>query len=188
MVMTPADYATAAAIAVLGAWSWWHATRMARAEAEVIAENIEQGFTDELPHDVLVWWRIEWIGSAWAAVGLVMGWWVNWWLLLPLAAIAWAVFTLRHRYALNRARGFDWRYVAPGNNYDRFWMRVSGECMRRPDTWTARNWSAFVKLQHDHGYDLDDLRRQRVHRAGLLAYAFEVLVATGAVVVAMWIA
>lgn len=156
MVMTPADYATAAAIAVLGAWSWAKATEAGNDEAEEIARNIAMNINEDLPHDEMLIQRIEWIGSVWTAVGLMMGWWVSWWLPLPLAAIAWAVFTVRHRYALNRARKiFPWWYVADGNVYDRVFLNITGG---------------------------------RVKAAGLVAYAFEVLVAAGAVVVAMWIA
>lgn len=154
--MTPADYATAAAIAVLGAWSWFKATEAGKDEAEQIARNIALNINEDLPHDELLMDRIGTIGVVWVAVSMVLGWWVSWWLLLPLAALAWAVFTMRHRYALNRARThFPWWYMADGNVYDRVYLNITGG---------------------------------RVKPAGLVAYAVEVLVAAGAVVVAMWIA
>lgn len=154
--MTPADYATAAAIAVLGAWSFIKATEAGKEEAEQIARNIALNINEDLPHDELLMDRIGTIGVVWVAVSMVLGWWVSWWLLLPLAALAWAVFTMRHRYALNRARThFPWWYMADGNVYDRVYLNITGG---------------------------------RVKPAGLVAYAVEVLVAAGAVVVAMWIA
>ncbi len=154
--MTPADYATAAAIAVLGAWSWFKATEAGKDEAEQIARNIALNINEDLPHDELLMDRIGTIGVVWVAVSMVLGWWVSWWLPLPLAALAWAVFTMRHRYALNRARThFPWWYMADGNVYDRVYLNITGG---------------------------------RVKPAGLVAYAVEVLVAAGAVVVAMWIA
>lgn len=154
--MTPADYATAAAIAVLGAWSWIKATDAGKDEAEQIDRNIALNINEDLPHDELLMNRIVLIGNVWVPLSIVLGWWVSWWLPLPLAALAWAVFTMRHRYALNRARThFPWWYVADGNVYDRVYLNITGG---------------------------------RVKDAGLLAYAFEALVAAGAVVVAMWIA
>ncbi len=154
--MTPADYATAAAIAVLGAWSWFKATEAGKDEAEQIARNIALNINEDLPHDELLMDRIGTIGVVWVAVSMVLGWWVSWWLPLSLAALAWAVFTMRHRYALNRARThFPWWYMADGNVYDRVYLNITGG---------------------------------RVKPAGLVAYAVEVLVAAGAVVVAMWIA
>lgn len=164
--MTPADYATLIALAALGGWAYWNARRMAQAEAEVIAENIEHGFDEELPHDELVWWRIEWVGSGWIAAWMILAavlllgldgsWKVALSLGVPLACVAWAVFTVTHRYTLNKARKhFPWWYVADGNVYDRVFLNITGG---------------------------------RVKAAGLVAYAFEVLVAAAGVTVAMWIA
>lgn len=164
--MTPADYATAAAIAVLGSLAWWYATHAGKDEAEQIARNIALNINEDLPHDELLMQRIGTIGVVWVVLWMFLGaimvialksHWSDGVLIgVPLAALAWAMFTLRHRYALNRARThFPWFYVADGNVYDRVYLNITGG---------------------------------RVKAAGLLAYAFEVLVAAGAVVLAMWIA
>lgn len=181
--MTPADYATAAAIAVLGAWSWAKATEAGKEEAEQIARNIALNINEDLPHDELLMDRIGTIGVVWVAVSMVLGWWVSWWLPLPLAALAWAVFTMRHRYALNRARRKQWLYIAPwGNVYDR---RIY---------WITQGFRPLTDEHLDYLKDVyiislpDGGVAYGIHRAGLVAYAFEVLVAAGAVVVAIWIA
>lgn len=164
--MTPEELSTLIALAVLGGWSHCNARHMAKEEAWKIAENIEQGFDEDLPHDELVWWRIEWVGSGWIAAWMILAavllmvlhasWAVALWLGVPLACVAWAVFTGTHRYALNKARKhFPWFYVADGNVYDRFYLNITGG---------------------------------RVKAAGLAAYAFEVLVAAAGITLALWIA
>lgn len=192
--MTPADIATIIALAAVGGWAYWNARRMAQTEAEVIAENIEQGFDEDLPHDELVWWRIEWVGSGWIAAWMILAavlllgldgsWRVALSVGVPLACVAWAVFTLAHRYTLNRARGKDWRYTAPGNRYD--WMFI-----RHTLGWINRN-NYREHVRDDHAMNYGSLASpdytKAIHRAGLMAYAFEALVLVAAVTVALWIA
>ena len=71
------------------------------------------------------------------------------WMVLGL----WGLFSAVFRFALNRWRGLDWRYVSPSNWYDRTFMEFAGY-------W----WSSW------DGFDTND-----VHRAGTIAYIVEVV-------------
>lgn len=114
------------AAALLGAWSYWRSTVDAKREAAWIALNIAHGVDEELPHDELLIGRAWWIGSPWMAVALPLSVCVAWWAFLPLAGVAWSVYTMRHRYALNMARTrLPWWYVANGNVYDRFLLNIA---------------------------------------------------------------
>lgn len=114
------------AAALLGALSYWHSTVDAKREAAWIARNIAHGVNDELPHDELLFQRMLWVGSPWMAVALPLSVCVAWWAFLPLAGVAWSLYTMRHRYALNGAREyFPWWYVADGNAYDRIYLSIT---------------------------------------------------------------
>lgn len=114
------------AAAMLGVWSYWRATVDAKHEAAWIARKIAHGVTDELPHDELLFQRMLWVGSPWMAVALPLSVCVAWWAFLPLAGVAWSLYTMRHRYALNGAREyFPWWYVADGNAYDRIYLSIT---------------------------------------------------------------
>ena len=46
-------------------------------------------------------------------------------MVLPFAASV-LIATSVHRYALNRLRKLDGRYISTSNGYDRFWLRLAG--------------------------------------------------------------
>ncbi len=103
--------------------------------------------------------------------------WKNptWWAFLYFP-ITWAVFTISFRFLLNRKRGKHWAYVSVSNRYDSFWMGLS-EFLRvglwpsvETLEWTSRAYSRASTIE-DALYDI----RKTIHRAGTIAYAFEVL-------------
>jgi hypothetical protein len=91
------------------------------------------------------------------------------WMVLGL----WGLFSAVFRFALNKWRGLDWRYVSPSNWYDYAFLLVSGAWGWKPHgEWTWSNWRAFMRAQHT-GYDLDDQYAEAVHDAGVAAYIVE---------------
>jgi hypothetical protein len=86
---------------------------------------------------------------------------------IPCAIGSAFLFSAVFRYCLNRMRGKDWRYISPSNWYDEFWIRVG--------LW---NWNPHAALRSWHrrgyAYYMDDTKQ--VHRAGTIAYAFEVVI------------
>jgi hypothetical protein len=87
--------------------------------------------------------------------------WIGWDAAIYAVASAF-LFSAVFRYALNRMRVLDWRYVSPSNWYDSFfiWIVSDGKLHSWPE------WNEIYK------------------RAGPIAYAFELTIATACV---MWV-
>ena len=104
---------------------------------------------------------------------------------VPLAFLFSAVF----RWRLNKMRGKDWRYVAPWSAvYDCWWVTLILHIEARqwnPMQWTwpkayhIMAWNAF----YQHG---SPLMRQRIHRAGTMAYIFEAVCFVAGTVWYIW--
>jgi hypothetical protein len=93
------------------------------------------------------------------------------WMVLGL----WGLFSAVFRFALNRWRGLDWRYIAPwSNTYDLVFYGLAGE------GWPHKGLRMDpVSRAYHNGFKYDGIImwgvRDRVHRAGTLAYAVEVV-------------
>jgi hypothetical protein len=113
------------------------------------------------------------------------------WMVLGL----WGLFSAVFRFALNRWRGKDWRYVSPSNWYDTafivFSISVGQLDIPRRDRFTLKE-RCFIMSEHallmkaskvhwidrTDGPDLNILPSwyaQQVHRAGTIAYIVEVV-------------
>lgn len=87
----------------------------------------------------------------------------------------WALWTMGFRWKLNKARALDWRYVSPSNWYDFAFMVTCGDTLPHKQ-WTWKNWRNCCIATHSTGYDLNHNYTKHVHRAGTIAYCFELTV------------
>jgi hypothetical protein len=88
------------------------------------------------------------------------------WMVLGL----WGLFSAVFRFALNRWRGKDWRYVSPSNWYDWQFIRHTIAAIPLPQSWRE-------EIESNHGFDYaySPNYRDEIHRAGTIAYAVEVV-------------
>jgi len=105
--------------------------------------------------------------------------WIGWDAAIYAVASAF-LFSAVFRYALNRMRVLDWRYVSPSNWYD--WQFI-----RHTLGWVNKmNYQARVREFHGINYFEPVGTPEypvRIHRAGLYAYITELTIATACV---MW--
>jgi hypothetical protein len=114
--------------------------------------------------------------------------WIGWDAAIYAVASAF-LFSAVFRYALNRMRVLDWRYVSQSNFYDLVFMSISWLTM-------AREWIPPLGSMQLYGrrnyYDnrsglLPPIGlhwKQMIHRAGTVAYITELTIATACV---MWV-
>lgn len=92
----------------------------------------------------------------------------NRWACLWLAPMGWAAWSIAFRFTLNRMRKLDWLYIAPwSNSYDHTAYTVAHYFTPEPWSWDD---------VRDRYFDGETKWTKRIHRAGLLAYAFELLI------------
>lgn len=124
----------------------------------------------DLDHKELIWRRLRNIGAL-VMVAVVCDGTEGWdalWMGLCHAVGAWSMFTCTHRLSLNLMRRMDWRYVAPwGNLYDHLIWTVAHFFGCHPFDWTE------VGIRYHQG---NAKWHKSIHRAGTLAYIFEVFV------------
>lgn len=122
---------------------------------------------------------LQWCIRAGGVVSLLVLWLIvgeSQWPHVALTGLAMApLFSGVFRIALNKLRGLDWRYVSPSNWYD--WQFI-----RHTLGWiNKRNYRNRVNEVHAIG--MHDAGTPdypiRIYRAGLLAYAFELLMFVG---------
>jgi len=97
---------------------------------------------------------------------------------ISLAACA-PIFSAVFRFALNKWRGKDWRYVSPSNWYDWVFIYLSfGAAFNSREAWDEH-----------HGFDYEHSPEYRhdIHGAGLLAYIFELVLSVGLIVAAQYV-
>ena len=143
----------------------------ARREARMI--DARTGGPD-LDHKELIWRRLRNVGAL-VMVAVVCDGTEGWdalWMGLCHASAAWAVFTGTHRLSLNLRRGKDVRYVAWGNKYDAFFLRIIDPYKGYGTAFNGPITYGTIFPSYDH----------RVHCAGTLAYCFETLVLAASVV------
>jgi len=92
------------------------------------------------------------------------------WHLLPLAVGCGFLFSAVFRLSLNLWRGLDWRYVSPSSWYD--WQFI-----RNTLGWVNPRRSMAV-AEHTRNYHSGSFPEYayNIHRAGLISYAFELVV------------
>jgi hypothetical protein len=98
---------------------------------------------------------------------------------IPCAIGSAFLFSAVFRYCLNRMRGKDWRYVAPWSAiYDCFWMMISIHITSFRVTDVRRMWPTKAHLDGFRAFYVAEsgVMTNAVHRAGTIAYAFEVLI------------
>lgn len=104
---------------------------------------------------------------------------VEWRTLLWIPA-GWSVFTIAFRWMLNRKRWMDWRYVSESNDYDRFFMSLVG-------VGYGGYITPYTGLKRfGQFYNTIGSFKRKVHRAGLLAYAFEAAVLIASLTLYAW--
>lgn len=96
---------------------------------------------------------------------------MEWRTLLWLPA-AWGLFTPAFRWMLNRARKLDWRYVSPSNWYDTQFIGMT-DALSAP-------------FGHDYGYAVSKPYQRMIHRAGTIAYAFELTILLASLILYAW--
>ena len=77
-------------------------------------------------------------------------------------------FSAVFRLALNLRRGLDWRYVSPSNWYD--WVFICISCG------AAFNYRKVWDEHHGFDYNHAPQYKREIHHAGVLAYAWELVV------------
>ena len=87
-----------------------------------------------------------------------------------------ALFSMVFRYSLNTMRGLDWRYVSPSSWYDYVCLVISGAWSWKPNGWKWKNWQGLMRNSHTGSILFDAQYQSSVHRAGLIAYALELVV------------
>lgn len=87
-----------------------------------------------------------------------------------------ALFSMVFRYCLNRMRGLDWRYISPSSWYDYVYLVISGAWSWKPNGWKWKNWQGLMRNSHTGSILFDSQYQSSVHRAGLIAYACELVV------------
>lgn len=110
----------------------------------------------DIEHDKRLEERL-WVAGIWWLICAALGvgaFNVKWYDALLWIPMGWAWWTAWFRLLLNKMRGKDWRYVSFSNNYDSFFLRLV-------DCPIDNRMSEF---------------RTCTNRAGLLAYAFELLI------------
>jgi hypothetical protein len=98
---------------------------------------------------------------------------------IPCAIGSAFLFSAVFRYSLNKLRGKDWRYVAPWSAiYDCFWMMISIHITSFRFTDVRRMWPTKAHLDGFRVFYVAEsgVMTNAVHRAGTIAYAFEVLI------------
>lgn len=142
-------------------WSLWVALNEARNDANDIAAN------RPINHKQGLWCRIVLVGGVCLLFAIPIAWREgSLWPLVRLVGVSWASFTILFRVFLNSMRGLDWRYVSPSNWTDRLWMSIA---------------SGRIMINHGPWYRVFEPYRNRVNRAGTLAYCFEASVLIAAV-------
>ena len=103
------------------------------------------------------------------------------WMVLGL----WGLFSAVFRFALNRWRGLDWRYIGPwSNTYDRVFHGIV--IRYRHGFWIPADFLGEERDIYFGGRGIDATSTQSakddIHRAGTIAYIVEVV----AFVVVLW--
>lgn len=87
-----------------------------------------------------------------------------------------ALFSMVFRFSLNTMRGLDWRYVSPSSWYDYGYLVISGAWSWKPNGWKWKNWQGLMRNSHTGSILFDSQYQSSVYRAGLIAYALELVV------------
>jgi hypothetical protein len=120
--------------------------------------------------------RLQWFIRCLVAVGLVAVVAASWSQATFLAIGSGALFSMVFRYCLNRMRGLDWRYISPSSWYDYVYLVISGAWSWKPNGWKWKNWQGLMRNSHTGSILFDSQYQSSVYRAGLIAYALELVV------------
>lgn len=95
------------------------------------------------------------------------------WYKVPIIGVSCGfLFSAAFRTMLNGMRGLDWRYVSPSSWYDTLFIRL----MYHDRELTLQE---YHELLYEKAKGRVSIYTDAVHRAGLLAYAFELLMFAG---------
>ena len=130
----------------------------------------------EIKNDDKIHHLLQWIIRFLVAVGLVAVVAGSWSQAAFLAIGSGALFSMVFRFSLNRMRGLDWRYVSPSSWYDYVYLVISGAWSWKPNGWKWKNWQGLMRNSHTGSILFDAQYQSSVHRAGLIAYALELVV------------
>lgn len=169
--MTPGifDIVTLAVAVVIAAYLM--ANEWAKDDNAEANRKNDKGDTSGLKHGQLLAWRLAELFVGLGLCFLVLLWTGStMWYLLPLAGMAWSVFGSQHVWKLNKLRVKDWRYLSPGNVWDRLVMMTvvaPGVKMLDKENWTLYHKVSYQKVER---YTND------VHKAGTRAMKFRAVV------------
>lgn len=123
---------------------------------------------------------------------------VEWRTLLWIPAGA-GLLSASFRWMLNRMRGKDWRYISPSSWYDGLFIQIAFRDKPRHDVRPmTRAHDRIYSNRFDNAEVVRPNRanlwvnvnwyRDRIHRAGSLAYAFEGIILLASIILYKWAA
>ena len=131
---------------------------------------------NEIKNDDKIRHLLQWIIRFLVAVGMVVvadGFGLK---ATFLAIGSGALFSMVFRFCLNTMRGLDWRYISPSSWYDYGYLVISGAWSWKPNGWKWKNWQGLMRNSHTGSILFDSQYQSSVYRAGLIAYALELVV------------
>lgn len=157
----------ALSIATMLGVCWLLAWAFSGKDTADILLNIVRGDRRELNHSPMA--LMQWGAVLACAVGCCAIAALPWMNVLWYVGIGYGFFTPEDRKLLNRKRGYPMNYVAPGNWYDRLFIRMAWRKEVRP--WPGK--ASMVKFHAYNYHTPGGLYRDWIHMAGRWTYNVE---------------